>query len=196
MKAWISAEPGGPETLVLGDLPEPVASAGEVVVAIEACGINFPDSLIIQDLYQTKPPRPFAPGGEIAGTVLAIGAGVAGLAPGDRVIARTAWGGLGARVAVPAAKCARMPAAMDFIEGSALLFTYGTSYHALVQRGRIAAGGPGAGTRRGWRNRDCRDRDCQGLRRDGLRRRIERGEGGLRARLRGRQHDRLSPWPA
>lgn len=140
MKAWISAEPGGPETLALGELPEPVAGAGQVLVGIEACGINYPDHLIIRDLYQTKPPRPFAPGGEIAGTVLAIGAGVAGLAPGDRVIARTAWGGLAERVAVPAEKCAPMPAGMDFAEGSALLFTYGTSYHALVQRGRIAAG--------------------------------------------------------
>lgn len=140
MKAWTSASPGGPETLVLADLPIPEAAPGEVVVEVAACGINFPDSLIINDLYQTRPPRPFVPGGEIAGTITALGSGVTGLAAGDRVIARTAWGGLGQYIAVPPEKCALMPDDMGFAEGSAFLFTYATSYHALVQRGRIARG--------------------------------------------------------
>ena len=85
MKALLSTATGGPETLVLGDLPEPVAGPGQVVVAVKACSINFPDTLIIEDRYQFKPPRPFAPGGEIAGLVDSIGEGVTGFAVGDRV---------------------------------------------------------------------------------------------------------------
>ena len=80
MKALLSTATGGPETLVLGDLPEPVAGPGQVVVAVKACSINFPDTLIIEDRYQFKPPRPFAPGGEIAGLVDSIGEGVTGFA--------------------------------------------------------------------------------------------------------------------
>lgn len=140
MKAWMSETVGGPETLVLADVPAPEIGPDDVLVQVAACGINFPDKLIIEDLYQVRPPRPFAPGGEIAGTVIALGSDVTELAPGDRVIARTAWGGLAEQIAVPAAKCAVMPAAMGFAEGSAFLFTYATSYHALVQRGRIAPG--------------------------------------------------------
>lgn len=140
MKAWMSETVGGPETLVLADVPAPGIGPDDVLVQVAACGINFPDKLIIEDLYQVRPPRPFAPGGEIAGTVIALGSNVTELAPGDRVIARTAWGGLAEQIAVPAAKCAVMPAAMGFAEGSAFLFTYATSYHALVQRGRIAPG--------------------------------------------------------
>lgn len=140
MKAWVSESVGGPGSLVLADLPVPDVGPGDVLVRVAACGINFPDSLIIEDLYQTRPPRPFAPGGEIAGTIIALGADVTSLAPGDRVIARTGWGGLAEQIVVPAEKCAVMPDAMEFAEGSAFLFTYATSYHALVQRGRIAPG--------------------------------------------------------
>jgi len=86
MRALLSRHPGGPETLELGELPEPVAGSGQVRVAVHACGVNFPDWLIIQDLYQVKPPRPFAPGGEISGIVDALGTGVEGLARGDRVL--------------------------------------------------------------------------------------------------------------
>ena len=67
MKALLSTRPGGPETLTLEDAPDPVPGAGEVVVAMRACGVNFPDALLIADQYQLRPPRPFAPGGEIAG---------------------------------------------------------------------------------------------------------------------------------
>mgnify|MGYP003461787095 CR=1 FL=1 len=76
MRALLSTATGGPETLVLGELPEPAASPGSVVVAVKACSINFPDTLMIVDLYQFKPARPFAPGGEIAGIVEAVGDGV------------------------------------------------------------------------------------------------------------------------
>jgi NADPH2:quinone reductase len=110
------------------------------LVEVRACGINFPDSLIIRNLYQFKPQRPFAPGGEVAGVVLAVGDGVSQFSPGDRVIGRTGWGGLAEQVVVAASKCIAMPETMPFEEGAAFLFTYGTSYHALRQRARIAAG--------------------------------------------------------
>jgi NADPH2:quinone reductase len=140
MRIWHSPAVGGPETLVLADAPDPTAGEREVVVEVAACGVNFPDGLIIRDLYQVRPQRPFAPGGEVAGIVSAVGAGVTGLVPGDRVIARTGWGAMAERIAVDADKCFVMPPSMSFEDGAALLFTYSTSYHALKQRGRLAAG--------------------------------------------------------
>ena len=85
MKALLSKQAGGPETLVLEDIPEPLAGPGQVRIAVRACGVNFPDLLIIQDLYQYKPPRPFAPGAEVAGVVDAVGEGVEHVRVGDRV---------------------------------------------------------------------------------------------------------------
>ena len=86
MRALLSKAPGGPETLVIDELPDPVAGEGQVVVAVKACSINYPDVLVIEDKYQFKPPRPFAPGGEIAGVVEAVGEGVHDLAVGDHVV--------------------------------------------------------------------------------------------------------------
>ncbi|MDB5674263.1 MAG: NADPH:quinone oxidoreductase, partial [Sphingomonas bacterium] len=100
MKGLLSKAPGGPETLVLDDLPDPVAGAGQVVVAVKACAINYPDVLIIEDKYQFKPARPFAPGGEIAGVVESVGEGVTGWKAGDRVIGMVGNGGLVEKVAV------------------------------------------------------------------------------------------------
>jgi NADPH2:quinone reductase len=140
MKIWHSNEPGGPETLTVAEVDPPRPGPGELLVQVHACGINFPDSLIIRDLYQFKPERPFAPGGEIAGVVTAVGEGVDQFAAGDRVIGRTGWGGLAEQVVVAAGKCIAMPEAMPFDEGAAFLFTYGTSYHALRQRARLAEG--------------------------------------------------------
>lgn len=140
MKIWHSTEVGGPDALAIAQIDPPVPGPGELLVEVRVCGINFPDSLIIRDLYQFKPERPFAPGGEIAGVVLAVGEGVNQFAPGDRVIGRTGWGGLAEQVIVAASKCIAMPDAMPFDEGSAFLFTYGTSYHALKQRARLQAG--------------------------------------------------------
>lgn len=140
MKALLSEQPGGPETLKLAELPDPVAGAGQVVVAVKACSINYPDVLIIEDKYQFKPPRPFAPGSEIAGIVESVGEGVTGWAPGDRVIATTGHGGLSEKVAVPAASLYALPEGRSFAEGAALLLTYGTSIHALLDRGHLKAG--------------------------------------------------------
>ncbi len=140
MRALLSRAPGGPETLEVGDLPDPVAAPGEVVVAIRACSINYPDVLVIEDRYQFQPPRPFAPGGDIAGVVAEVGAGVTQWRVGDRVIGTVLMGGLAERRAVPADALFPLPDERGFEEGAALLLTYATSIHALVDRGRIAAG--------------------------------------------------------
>jgi NADPH:quinone reductase-like Zn-dependent oxidoreductase len=140
MKALLSNQPGGPETLVLTELPDPEAGPGQLLVRVKACAINYPDVLIIEDKYQFKPPRPFAPGGEIAGTVEAVGEGVSGWALGDRLIAMLGHGGLAEKVAVNAATALRLPEERSFEEGSALILTYATSIHALLDRGRLKAG--------------------------------------------------------
>jgi NADPH:quinone reductase-like Zn-dependent oxidoreductase len=140
MKALLSKETGGPETLVLEDVEVPGPGPGEVVVDVAACAINFPDSLIIRDLYQFKPPRPFSPGSEIAGTVSAIGEGVKDWKIGDRVIAGLGSGGLREQIAVEAQKLIAVPAGIDLVQASALLMTYGTTIHALKDRGDIKAG--------------------------------------------------------
>jgi NADPH:quinone reductase-like Zn-dependent oxidoreductase len=140
MKALLSHEPGGPETLRIDDVPEPVPGPGQLLVRVRACAINYPDVLIIEDKYQLKPPRPFAPGSEIAGAVEAIGGGVEGWQPGDRLIAATGFGGLVEKIVIAARAGIPLPAERSFEEGSALLLTYATAIHALVDRGRLAAG--------------------------------------------------------
>lgn len=140
MKAMLSTRVGGPETLELSDLPDPVAGPGEVLVRVKACGVNFPDTLIIEDRYQFKPPRPFAPGSELAGVVESVGAGVTDLRPGDGVIGDALSGGMAEKVVLSAAHCTLMPDGMPFEEGAAFFFTYGTSYHALKQRAALKAG--------------------------------------------------------
>ena len=140
MRALLSREVGGPDTLELTDLPEPVAGAGQVVVAVKACAINYPDVLIIEDKYQFKPQRPFAPGGEIAGVVESVGEGVTGWRAGDRVIAMLGHGGLAEKVIADPAKLYRLPEGRSFAEGAALILTYATTIHALVDRGRIRPG--------------------------------------------------------
>ena len=140
MKALLSNAPGGSETLQLSDVPEPVAGPGELLVRIHACAINYPDVLIIEDKYQFKPPRPFAPGGEVAGVVEVVGEGVAGWNVGDRLIAYHGHGGLAEKVAVPAAHAFPLPDAQSFAEGSTLLITYATVIHALWDRGRLQPG--------------------------------------------------------
>jgi NADPH:quinone reductase len=140
MRALLSMATGGPETLTIGELPEPVAGAGQIVVAVKACSINYPDVLIIEDKYQFKPERPFAPGGEVSGVIEAIGDGVTGFAIGDKVIALCGNGGLAEKVAVAAFNCFAMPDNMSFEDGASLLLTYGTSIHAYKQRGQIKSG--------------------------------------------------------
>jgi NADPH:quinone reductase-like Zn-dependent oxidoreductase len=140
MKALRTHAPGGPDTLVVEDLPDPVPGAGQVVVAVKACSINYPDTLIIRDLYQFKPARPFAPGSEIAGVISAIGDGVEGWQVGDRVIGMVGHGGLATHAVVDKGRLFALPEGVDFDTGASLLMTYGTNYHGLVDRGHIKPG--------------------------------------------------------
>jgi NADPH2:quinone reductase len=140
MKALLSRQAGGPESLVLEDLPEVAPGPGQVKIAVRACGINYPDLLIIQDLYQTKPPRPFIPGAEIAGVVEAVGEKVDKVRPGDRVLMSPVSGGMAEKAIGPATNCWKIPDAMPFDEAAALLLTYGTSQHALQDRAQLRAG--------------------------------------------------------
>ena len=140
MKALLSTAAGGPDTLIVGDLPSPVAGPGELKVRVRSAAINYPDVLIIEDKYQFKPARPFAPGGEIAGEVIAVGEGVADWAIGDRVIAVPGWGGLVEEIVIPAKTAFRLPEERSFTDGAALLLTYATSIHGLYDRGKLASG--------------------------------------------------------
>jgi NADPH2:quinone reductase len=140
MKALLSKQAGGPETLVLEDIAEPLAGPGQVRVAVRACGVNFPDLLIIQDLYQYKPQRPFAPGAEVAGVVDAVGEGVEHVRVGDRVLLSPARSGMAEKAVGPASNCWKIPDAMPFDEAAALLMTYGTSQHALKDRAALRSG--------------------------------------------------------
>ena len=140
MKAVLSKVTGGPETLVYEDVPALEAKPGSVVIAVKAVGINFPDVLMIEDKYQAKPLRPFAPGGEISGIVKSLGEGVTEVKVGDRVLAQIGNGGLAEEVVCPAGRLTKIPDAMPFDEAAAFILTYGTSYHALKDRGQIKAG--------------------------------------------------------
>jgi len=140
MRALFSHAPGGPETLSLDEIADPSPAAGDLLVRVRACSINFPDVLIIEDKYQLKPPRPFAPGSEIAGEVEAVGEGATGWQPGDRVIAAVGYGGLVEKIVIRANQAIPLPVERSFEEGSALLLTYATAIHALVDRGRLQAG--------------------------------------------------------
>src|SRR3954471_19796732 len=140
MRALLSREPGGPETLRIEELPDPQPGPGQLLVRVRAASINYPDVLIIEDRYQFRPPRPFAPGGEIAGIVERAGEGVTGWSEGDRLIAMIGHGGLAEKVVVDAARALKLPAERSFEEGSALILTYATSIHALLDRGRLKAG--------------------------------------------------------
>ena len=140
MRALLSTAPGGPETLELTELPDPAPGTSQLLVRVKACAINYPDVLIIEDKYQFKPPRPFAPGGEIAGTVEAVGEGVEGWSEGDRLISMLGHGGLAEKVVVDACMALPLPPERSFEEGAALILTYATSIHALLDRGKLKEG--------------------------------------------------------
>src|ERR671913_2357432 len=140
MRALLSHAPGGPDTLQLDDVADPQPGPGELLVHVRASAINYPDVLIIEDKYQLKPPRPFSPGGEIAGEVEAVGEGVEGWGPGDRLIAVPGWGGMAEKVVIPAKSAIPLPPERSFTDGAALLLTYATSIHALYDRGKLQAG--------------------------------------------------------
>jgi NADPH2:quinone reductase len=140
MKAVLCTEHGPPSSLVVREVPSPEPGDGQVVVAVKACGVNFPDTRIIEGRYQFQPPLPFSPGGEVAGVVTRVGTGVSGVAEGDRVIAICGFGGFAEEVLVNAAQIIPMPDAMDFASASGFVFTYGTDIYALRDRANLAAG--------------------------------------------------------
>jgi NADPH2:quinone reductase len=129
----------GPSAIETVELADPEPRAGQLVVAVESAGLNFPDLLMTRGLYQLRPSVPFAAGGEIAGTVVATGEG-SDFAVGDRVMALIGFGGFATHVVVDAARCVRIPETMATDVAGALMYTYATSYHALVDRGALAAG--------------------------------------------------------
>lgn len=140
MKAVLCKTFGPPENLVLEEQAAPVAGPGEVLVDIHATALNFPDVLMIQGKYQSQPPMPFAPGGEMAGVVATVGAGVTRFRPGDRVFGGIGFGGFAEQIAVKERALRSMPDSMSFQEASGISTTYGTSYYALKQRAALKPG--------------------------------------------------------
>jgi len=131
---------GLPDTLVYDDASVPAIDATEVLIEVKACGVNFPDVLIIQNKYQFKPSLPFSPGGEVSGVIKALGENVKHHKVGDRVIALCGWGGFAEYTAVKSSRVFPMPEGMDFVNAACTLYTYGTSYHALKDRAQLKAG--------------------------------------------------------
>jgi NADPH2:quinone reductase len=140
MHAWLCENPVGVEALAWKEVPTPEPRAGEVRIAVRAASLNFPDLLIVQNKYQVKPALPFVPGGEYAGVVEAVGDGVTHLKPGDAVAAVGATGGFATHAIAPAVSVIPLPAGFDVEDGAAFAFTYGTSHHALIDRGALKAG--------------------------------------------------------
>ncbi|SPO69408.1 NADPH:quinone oxidoreductase family protein [Pseudomonas sp. JV241A] len=140
MKAVLCKALGPAQNLVLEDVASPVPKKNEILLDVQAAGVNFPDTLIIEGKYQFQPPLPFSPGGEAAGVVSAVGEKAGNLKVGDRVMALTGWGSFAEQVAVPAYNVLPIPAQMDFTTAAAFGMTYGTSMHALSQRGQLKAG--------------------------------------------------------
>ncbi|PKO70953.1 MAG: NADPH:quinone oxidoreductase [Betaproteobacteria bacterium HGW-Betaproteobacteria-14] len=154
MKALLCTAYGSPQMLSVQEVPSPKAGPGQVVIDVKASALNFPDALMVQGLYQVKPPLPFSPGAEVAGLIKEVGEGVQGLKAGDRVMGFPGTGGFAEECVVAAEKIMPLPENMDFASGAALVLTYGTSLHALQDCGRLqpgetllvlgAAGGVGA----------------------------------------------------
>ncbi len=140
MRAVVCRELGSPEKLVLDDLPDPEAGPGQVVVDVRAAGLNYPDLLIIQGLYQLRPDLPFVPGAEAAGVVAAVGDGVTHVAPGDRVALTPPVGAFAEKCAAPATHVIPIPPSLSFEQAAGFSIAYGTSYHALKQRAGLRRG--------------------------------------------------------
>lgn len=137
MKAILCKTLGPASNLVMDEVDEPKLSANGVRIAVDAAGVNFPDTLIIQGQYQFKPSLPFSPGGEISGRVMEVGEKVSGFSKGDRVMALTGWGGFAEQVVVAASNVVPCPEQLDPVSAAGFMMTYGTSMHALTQRANL-----------------------------------------------------------
>ena len=140
MKALLCTHYGPPEEMELREVPSLKPGKNQVVVSVKACGVNFPDVLMIQDKYQFRPTLPFAPGGEVAGTVKELGEGVANVKVGDRVCVSVGNGGFAEEVVADSRRLIKVPENVGFDVASAFIVTYGTSYHALKDRAKLKAG--------------------------------------------------------
>lgn len=140
MHAWLCENPVGVDALTWQELPTPQPKTGEVLIEIKAASLNFPDLLIVQNKYQTKPPLPFVPGSEYAGVVQALGDGVSQLKVGQHVACLSGTGGFGTHTLAPAALCLPLPASFPFVDAAAFIMIYATSHHALVDRAQLKAG--------------------------------------------------------
>ena len=140
MHAWLCDNPVGVDALTWTELPTPQPAAGQVLVAIQAASLNFPDLLIVQNKYQIKPPLPFVPGAEYAGVVQAVGEGVTHLSVGDSVACLSGTGGFGTHTLAPAELCLPLPPGFSAVDGAAFIMTYATSHHALMDRAQLKAG--------------------------------------------------------
>jgi NADPH2:quinone reductase len=140
MKAILCKSFGTPDELELADIAPPVAGAGEVVVRIAAAALNFFDTLIIAGKYQAKPPFPFSPAAEFAGTVESVGTDVSGIAAGERVMGYAGWGAARERIAVNVDNVVKLPAGLDFERAAGLTVTYATTLYALRERAQLQAG--------------------------------------------------------
>lgn len=140
MKAIVCTKYGPPSDLEYLDIPDPIVGPGQILIQVKACSVNFPDTLIIQGKYQFKPAPPFSPGSDIAGIVEAVGEGVRGFKAGDEIIALTTYGGFAEKAVVDAKICIPKPPGMDMKLAASFLLAYGTSIHALKDRGRLKEG--------------------------------------------------------
>lgn len=140
MKAIVAREFGPLDRLDYADWPEPQPTGSTVVIAAEAIGVNYPDGLLVQGLYQMKPALPFVPGMEVAGTVTAVGPEVTSVKPGDRVAALSSYGAYAETVGAPEATVMKLPAGLSGEHACALMCGYGTSHHALKQRAKLQPG--------------------------------------------------------
>lgn len=140
MHAWLCEHPTGVDALTWKELPTPQPGPGQVLIAVQAASLNFPDLLIVQNKYQFKPALPFVPGSEYAGVVQALGPGVTTLKVGQSVACLSGTGGFGTHTLAPAALCLPLPPGFAAVDAAAFIMIYATSHHALIDRAQLKAG--------------------------------------------------------
>jgi NADPH:quinone reductase len=140
MRALVVHEFGPLHSHRIQDVPEPTIGDREVLIEVKGIGLNFPDTLMLQGKYQTRPDRPFIPGRDASGVVVATGPGVRRVHKGDRVIAQVATGAFAEKLAAPEARCFRIPDSMDFVTGAGMVTIYNTAYVAVIIRGQVKPG--------------------------------------------------------